>query len=229
MQDQKNCWRPVEAYHEEQEMELEALSALLTCDEFCVEGKGQFRLKIIPYHDVPQQNRSTVCLRFSFPLNYPDVSPIYTFLECDGINEKLMNKMQKILDETIKRRLGHPMIYDIVEALQDYLRSNEDTQVHSEILNLGEDKIVSGVTGTAVDLNFNSEFPKLRDKDLCLPENRVTDVEFKEWANKFKAEMEELGLWKLNKQNEHSLTGKQIFQTLEDNSFLKSNTTFGNL
>lgn len=224
---------------DEQLMEIEALEALFTNEgEFEKINENEFYLNILPYPDNSKTNHNFVRLKINYTANYPVEPPIWDFDKLSGIEVYDEVELRDTVKSIVQSSLGMPMIYNIADAIQLWLRENNKPLLSMHAQMIEREKREGGGGELAVNLhngynelknsyieNSDDEyeadeeeivFKGLIDKDLCNPEERVTKEIFEKWSNEFKLEMENKRIWKKIEKKDEILTGKQMF--MQDNA-----------
>ncbi|KAF7457340.1 RWD domain-containing protein [Cryptosporidium felis] len=116
--------------------------------------------------------------------------------------------------------LGRVCIFDVIESLQVHIDETVSTRVlKNDTLEAGT-KCGDLATDDKEDQEDEIVFSGLTERHLCPIEERVTEEEFNLWKTQFKDEMVEKGIWRSEKADLSSLTGKQLFE--KDESLIKS-------
>uniref|UniRef100_A0A8R1IVP8 RWD domain-containing protein n=1 Tax=Caenorhabditis japonica TaxID=281687 RepID=A0A8R1IVP8_CAEJA len=113
------------SHQEQQEQEIEALEAIYSAEEICVESREYPNISLTielksNMHDEATDDDFEVSLNISFPENYPDTIPE---ISLDGIEdeftaERITSAVEK-LNAVAEENVGMVMVFAIVSALQD--------------------------------------------------------------------------------------------------------------
>ncbi|WOL03026.1 RWD domain-containing protein 1 [Canna indica] len=143
-------------YAQEQEMEIEALQAILMdeIEEIDVSESGLstqnrcFRILLTPQDNDFDESTSTpvkMALIFSHTENYPDQPPLLNLMSVRGIRpEDLTNLKEKLLQEA-SENLGMAMVYTLVTSAKEWLSEkygNEDAVEDSEDTDAAKDEVI---------------------------------------------------------------------------------------
>lgn len=121
-------------YATEQEMEIEALEAILMddlqkCDEEVPSDwldYGQpHSVAIHSGEDQASSANYAIELVFAHTPEYPEARPLYQLHSMRGLSEIDMDKARSVVESEIDTNLGMSMIYNIVSALKEWLQSKE--------------------------------------------------------------------------------------------------------
>ncbi|ONK69986.1 uncharacterized protein A4U43_C05F29020 [Asparagus officinalis] len=192
---------------QEQEMEIEALQAILMDDieeiESSDSGLGTknrcFQITLSPQDDdVDEANYTPVqlALIFSHTEKYPDEPPLLNVKSIRGIKPDDLQVLKENLEQEASDNLGMAMIYTLVTSAQEWL---SEKYGHEEEAELEE-------TDTAKE-------------DIIIPHGEAVTVEsFLAWRERFEAELalERAKLMPesaLSAPKEKKLTGRQWFES----------------
>ncbi|CDR95251.1 RWD domain containing protein, putative [Babesia bigemina] len=200
----------------ERAMEIEALSAIF------IEGE---ELQIISENEVVitcdprSQDGSHGCsmkLKFVLPEGYPaEESPSYEIVDELGITYEDKERILAVIEEVIEQNRGMPMLYPIVEAVNEQLATCATNAENGE----SESDNVDG----EVEDGENGDETNQRDgmdtglflKQLCNEQDRVTKEIFDEWSKTFRLNMIKKGIWRDIDagRNKGQMTGREIFES----------------
>ncbi|CAI9114259.1 OLC1v1014937C1 [Oldenlandia corymbosa var. corymbosa] len=118
-------------YHQEQEMEIEALEAILM-DEFKEIHPGEsglntsnrcFQILISPRDDDGDESNppAQLALIFAHTDNYPDEPPLLNVTSIRGVHSGDVAALKQKLEEEVSLNLGMAMIYTLVTSAKDWL------------------------------------------------------------------------------------------------------------
>ncbi|OEH74446.1 RWD domain-containing protein [Cyclospora cayetanensis] len=111
---------------QEQADEMEALSALLPHEgEFLQLSPTSCVIRMLPFGERGEgdpENRVMVKMRFSFPPEYPDTLPEWSFESWRGFQEEELNNLKKEIELDMQRNLRSPMLFSIAELAVEWLR-----------------------------------------------------------------------------------------------------------
>eukprot|EP00246_Nothoceros_aenigmaticus_P018487 TRINITY_DN9689_c0_g1_i1.p1 TRINITY_DN9689_c0_g1~~TRINITY_DN9689_c0_g1_i1.p1 ORF type:complete len:247 (-),score=72.40 TRINITY_DN9689_c0_g1_i1:317-1057(-) len=167
-------------HEQEQEMELEALEAILMGDFVELEsgqgglGSGArcFQVTISPVGDDEEEAADIpvrLALVFAHTPQYPDEPPLFDVRSLQGIKTSDLRDLKDLLADQVAANLGMAMIYTLVTAAKEWLRENY---------------------GQEVDLEdgLDEEQPKGKD-EIIEPHGEVVTVQtFLAWRERFEAE-----------------------------------------
>jgi len=202
-------------FAEEQEMEREALESMFP-EEYKSESNDTFLLDLTPG---TAEDFVRAPLKIQYPANYPDEGPIVSFHPDipTGMSDQKEQALNKIIEQTIEENLGMAMIYTLAEAVQDYLRENNVSEVSMHDLMLNRQKEIDGPPPEAEEAKAvvqekeeDMEWKGLEEKELVALLLRVKVEEFKKWKEVFDAELIAEG--KIRIIDKTLMTGKKIFQ-----------------
>lgn len=195
-------------YVQEQEMEIEALEAILM-DEFKEIHPGEsglstssrcFQITITPEDDDDDESTSMpveLGLIFSHTEKYPDEPPLLNVKSIRGIAPEDLRTLKEKLEEEAAENLGMAMVYTLVSSAKEWLseRFREDTDVDE----------------------VNQE--DLDKEDVIIPHGEPVTLEsFLAWRERFEAELaleraKSMPDSALSAPKEKKLTGRQWFET----------------
>ncbi|XP_010545629.1 PREDICTED: RWD domain-containing protein 1 [Tarenaya hassleriana] len=143
-------------YKQEQEMEIEALEAILM-DEFKEIHSGEsglntsnrcFQILISPQEDdleEPSIATAQLALIFSHTENYPDEVPHLDVKSIRGIHNSDLKTLKQKLEQEATENLGMAMIYTLVTSVKDWLNEHygqEDGTLNAEEEAAKEDEVI---------------------------------------------------------------------------------------
>ncbi|PHJ21792.1 rwd domain-containing protein [Cystoisospora suis] len=204
---------------EDQELELEALEALFTREgEYEKLSNSSFRLRLCPFPDKEETNHVSIELSVEFPPEYPDTVPHWSISESKGLDNEALDELKIEITECIEREVGAAMIYTVAESIQEWLRKRNKPQqsMYDQMMSRenGEDQEeASDAEGEGKE--EEKQYTGLGEKQLCDAADRCTKEEFDRWAEKFRQEMVDKGIWKgtaISGSRRTVLTGKQLFE-----------------
>jgi len=126
------------SFQEDQENEIEALEAIFE-EEFTITDKNPPTFKIL-LEPCPgegdDENHVRVLLQGKLPGNYPDVVPELSLEVVKGLNEKKLQILNKICEDTAAENVGDVSIFTITEALKEWLADNNKKELgmHEEMM-----------------------------------------------------------------------------------------------
>ncbi|CAD7955724.1 unnamed protein product [Amoebophrya sp. A120] len=213
-------------YEEEQALELEALQSIFVHDgELEVVAPDNFILKLLPHPEEDEENHVEVKLEIRYPSTYPEVLPEIEIKDKKGLNNDKMAKVQALITATSEENAGMPMIYMVAEALQEFLRENNEKELtmHEEMMlrekakkgddDIGEEDDEDEEDDDDLGEPADEEWRGLHLKELCAESSRITIQLFLDWRTKFEEEMAQFRK-KVNKLS--TVTGKQYFMTQKE-------------
>lgn len=195
-------------YVQEQEMEIEALEAILA-DDFKEIHSGEsglstsnrcYQITIYPQDDEPDESTAlSVCLGliFSHTENYPDEPPLLSVTSLKGIPPGDLTTLKEKLLQEASENLGMAMVYTLVTSAKEWLseRFAQDT---------GDGDVEEAVAAK---------------DEVIVPHGEAVTVEtFLAWRERFEAELalEKAKLMPdsaLAVTKEKKLTGRQWFES----------------
>ncbi|KAL2516324.1 RWD domain-containing protein 1 [Forsythia ovata] len=201
-------------YKQEQEMEIEALEAILMDDfkEIHSSESGLstsnrcFQITLSPQDDDAEESTNpavSLALIFSHTENYPDEPPLLTVKSLKGIQMGDIKVLKEKLEQEASENLGMAMVYTLVTSAKEWL-SEKFAQDDSE----------------------NAEEDSAAKDDIIIPHGEPVTVEtFMAWRDRFEAELalERAKLMPdsaLAAPKEKKLTGRQWFESTDDVSFV---------
>ncbi|KAL2493181.1 Ubiquitin-conjugating enzyme family protein [Abeliophyllum distichum] len=194
-------------YKQEQEMEIEALEAILM-DEFKEIHSSEsglstsnrcFQITLSPQDDDADESTNPsvrLALIFSHTENYPDEPPLLTVTSLKGIQTGDIKVLKEKLEQEASENLGMAMVYTLVTSAKEWL----------------SEKFAQDDTENA------EEDPAVKD-DIIIPHGEPVTVEtFTAWRDRFEAELalERAKLMPdsaLAAPKEKKLTGRQWFES----------------
>ncbi|CAE5959948.1 unnamed protein product [Arabidopsis lyrata] len=195
-------------YKQEQEMEIEALEAILM-DEFKEIHSSEsglntsnrcFQITVTPQDDEMEDSAIPpvqLALVFSHTENYPDEAPLLDVKSIRGIHVSDLTILKEKLEQEASENLGMAMIYTLVSSAKDWLSEQ-----------YGQDD--------AADL---AEEEAAKEDEVIVPHGEPVTLEtFLAWRERFEAELalERAKLMPesaLTAPKEKKLTGRQWFES----------------
>jgi len=195
-------------YVQEQEMEIEALEAILMdditevdCGESGLDTQGRcFQITLSPKdedEDEPTDIPVRVALTFSHTANYPDEPPLLGLKSLQGMKVADLRLLKEKLQQEAMENLGMAMIYTLVTSAKEWMREKFG---HTEDIENGDDEETS-------------------KDEVVVPHGEAVTVEtFLAWRERFEAEqaLERAKLMpdsSLTAAKEKKLTGRQWFES----------------
>ncbi|XP_073115025.1 uncharacterized protein [Elaeis guineensis] len=195
-------------YAQEQEMEIEALQAILMDDIQEIDSSESglsrinrcFQIMLSPQDDdVDESNYTPVklALIFSHTEKYPDEPPLLNLKSVRGIKPEDLSVLKEKLQKEVAQNLGMAMVYTLVTSAKDWLSENFGREVVVE---------ESEETDTTKD-------------DIIVPHGEPVTIDtFLAWRERFEAELalERANLipeYALTAPKEKKLTGRQWFES----------------
>jgi len=195
-------------YVQEQEMEIEALEAILMdditevdCGESGLDTQGRcFQITLSPKdedEDEPTDIPVRVALTFSHTANYPDEPPLLGLKSLQGMKVADLRLLKDKLQQEAMENLGMAMIYTLVTSAKEWMREKFG---HTEDIENGDDEETS-------------------KDEVVVPHGEAVTVEtFLAWRERFEAEqaLERAKLMpdsSLTAAKEKKLTGRQWFES----------------
>ncbi|EPR57927.1 RWD domain-containing protein [Toxoplasma gondii RUB] len=205
---------------EEQALELEALEALFTREEeFEKLSPTSFRLSLLPCQEGEGTDHVAVTLLVEYVPTYPDDPPHWEIQSSKGLDTEALEELKKEVSEAMKREVGAPMMYTIAEFVQDWLRERNKPQqsMYDQMMSRENAAVVEDESDEEEEEGDGDEpqYTGLGDKQLCAATERCTKEEFDRWAERFRQEMIDAGIWKgsaISGSRKGALTGKQLFE-----------------
>lgn len=195
-------------YVQEQEMEIEALEAILM-DEFKEIHSSEsglntsnrcFQITICPQDDDADESTATpVCLAliFSHTENYPDEPPLLNVQSLKGIQAADLKILKEKLEQEASENLGMAMVYTLVSSAKEWLCEKFAQDAGME----------------------NNDDEETAKDDIIIPHGEPVTVDtFLAWRERFEAELalERAKLMPesaLSAPKEKRLTGRQYFES----------------
>lgn len=205
-------------HREDQELEVEALTAIFTeGKEFVRVSDTEFLLKLLPDSSEETVNHVRATLRIKYTDEYPDEAPDWSLEEMDSLPDEKQEKLKAVIEEVVMSSIGMAMVYSMAEACQEYLKENntKTLSMHEEMLKRlgqgegGEDEEKEKDEDDDAEESEEEEWKGLAEKPLCPPEKRITAESFATWRAKFEEEMIECGVFK--RSEDKGKSGKQFF------------------
>ncbi|KAH9300344.1 hypothetical protein KI387_011927, partial [Taxus chinensis] len=195
-------------YVQEQEMEIEALQAILmdeieevdSSDSGLHTGGRCFQIVLSPEDDDEDESTDIpvrVALTFSHTENYPDEPPIFGVKSLQGARAEDLRLLKEKLEQEALENLGMAMIYTLVTSAKEWL-----TEKYS----------------SNKDFDDGDDEDAVKD-DIITPHGEIVTVEtFLAWRERFEAEqaLERAKLIPdsvLTAPKEKKLTGRQWFES----------------
>lgn len=195
-------------YGQDQEMEIEALQAILMDDirevdsnESGLDAQGRcFQITLSPKdedEDEPTDIPVRVALTFSHTANYPDEPPLLVLKSLQGMKAEDLRLLKEKLEQEAMENLGMSMIYTLVTSAKEWLREKFG---HTEDFENGDDEDAA------------------KDEIIVPHGEAVTMETFNAWRERFEAEqaLERAKLMpdsSLTAAKEKKLTGRQWFES----------------
>ncbi|XP_073115032.1 uncharacterized protein [Elaeis guineensis] len=166
-------------YAQEQEMEIEALQAILMDDIQEIDSSESglsrinrcFQIMLSPQDDdVDESNYTPVklALIFSHTEKYPDEPPLLNLKSVRGIKPEDLSVLKEKLQKEVAQNLGMAMVYTLVTSAKDWLSENFGREVVVE---------ESEETDTTKD-------------DIIVPHGEPVTIDtFLAWRERFEAEL----------------------------------------
>lgn len=195
-------------YAQEQEMEIEALEAILM-DEFKEIHSGEsglstsnrcFQIKITAQEEDGDESNTNpaqqLALIFAHTEKYPDEPPLLNVSSLQGISSEDLRILKDKLQQEASENLGMAMIYTLVSSAKEWL-----TERYCE------------------DSDGDAEAEEAAKEDIVVPHGEAVTVEtFLAWRERFEAELalERAKLMPesvLATSKEKKLTGRQWFES----------------
>ncbi|KAK6795948.1 hypothetical protein RDI58_009403 [Solanum bulbocastanum] len=193
-------------YVQEQEMEIEALEAILM-DEFKEIHSSEsglntsnrcFQITISPQEEDEEFTQSSVrlALIFSHTENYPDEPPLLNVSSLKGIHSGDLKILKEKLEQEAVENLGMAMIYTLVSSAKDWISER-----------------------FAQETDEGVEDDEAKKEEVIVPHGEAVTIEtFLAWRERFEAELalERAKLMPdaaLSVSKEKKLTGRQWFES----------------
>lgn len=195
-------------YLQEQEMEIEALKAILM-DDFKEIHSGEsglssskpcYHITVSPQDDEADDSTSKpvqVALIFSHTERYPDEPPLLNVRSIKGLSSQDLRILKEKLEEEASENLGMAMVFTLVTSAKEWLSGR-----------FGQD-----------DADGSTADDELAKDEVIVPHGEPVTVEtFLAWRERFEAEiaLERAKLMPdsaLNAPKEKKLTGRQWFES----------------
>ncbi|XP_031487368.1 uncharacterized protein LOC116255634 [Nymphaea colorata] len=195
-------------YEQEQEMEIEALQAILMDDieeiDPNVSGLNTdnrcFQITLVPHDDDADEATSVpvrLALVFSHTSKYPDEPPLLKVKSLQGVKPDDLKILQEKLEQEASENLGMAMVYTLATSAKEWL-----SEFYGQ--------------STAVEETEENDSAK---EDIIIPHGEHVTVEtFMAWRDRFEAELalERAKLIpdsELTAPKEKKLTGRQWFES----------------
>ena len=183
-------------YAAEQQMELEALEAILM-DQFCGPLDGPrpsgwpadvpaYRVIVTPSSDedageAAAAHDKQLDIVFAYPPTYPDAPPLLKPRSVRGLSDAELAAVSALMDEQVEANGGMPMMYAVVAAAQDWLR--ETLAKHGAV-----DASAAATTAATKSKEALAEEEEARAAAARALGTPVTRDTFAEWRAAFDAE-----------------------------------------
>ncbi|CAN6441493.1 unnamed protein product [Victoria cruziana] len=195
-------------YEQEQEMEIEALQAILMDDIEEIDpsasglntDKRCFQIKLVP-HDDDADEATTVPVRlalvFSHTSKYPDEPPLLKVKSLQGVKPDDLKILHEKLEQEASENLGMAMVYTLATSAKEWL---------------------SELYGHGAQVEETEENDSAKD-DVIIPHGEHVTVEtFMIWRDRFEAELaleraKMIPDSELTAPKEKKLTGRQWFES----------------
>ncbi|CBZ49841.1 putative RWD domain-containing protein [Neospora caninum Liverpool] len=203
---------------EEQELELEALEALFTREEeFEKLSSTSFRLSLLPCEEHEGTGHVAVTLFVEYVPTYPDAPPNWEIQASKGLDSEALEEVKKEISKVMEREVGAPMMYTVAEFVQDWLRARNKPQqsMYDQMMSRENAAVEQDANEEEEDEDEEPQYAGLGEKQLCAATERCTKEEFDRWAERFRQEMIDAGIWKgsaISGSRKGALTGKQLFE-----------------
>eukprot|EP00898_Chlorokybus_atmophyticus_P004040 jgi/Chlat1/4637/Chrsp3S05595 len=177
-----------EAHAAEQEMEIEALQAILMDDlqeidpqsTDALKGEGRcFQITLSPKasecnddEDEPTEIPVRMAFIFAHTPNYPDEPPIIKIRSLKGASSNEAEELQRLVSEEVEKSLGMAMVFSLVSLAKDWLREKFNPERLDEV----------DAAARAAEL----EAQKL--EEARRHGTQVTPETFASWSTRFEAE-----------------------------------------
>eukprot|EP00164_Ancoracysta_twista_P007887 GFYU01011288.1.p1 GENE.GFYU01011288.1~~GFYU01011288.1.p1 ORF type:complete len:271 (-),score=105.53 GFYU01011288.1:85-897(-) len=219
-------------YAGEQEMEVQALEAILM-DDFQVLSENPYKLQLhcipIPIPADDEENHVGINLIFDIPETYPDVVPEIEIVPTMGLtDEDKLAALTSLVNEEAPNNIGMAMCYTLYSVAQEWLLQNNEKELdmHEQMmqrLNLKKQES---------EAEIQKEEERKREgglsKELLAKRaagTQVTVETFNAWRAKFEKEMEKSeGKKRAGKGDKSKPTGRQMFE--RDISLVQSDAKF---
>eukprot|EP00213_Chloropicon_mariensis_P001904 CAMPEP_0197477656 /NCGR_PEP_ID=MMETSP1309-20131121/19607_1 /TAXON_ID=464262 /ORGANISM="Genus nov. species nov., Strain RCC998" /LENGTH=217 /DNA_ID=CAMNT_0043018725 /DNA_START=96 /DNA_END=746 /DNA_ORIENTATION=+ len=205
--------REQEEYDMEQEMEIEALEAILMDDiqklsdserdDLGLDDVGIatpcYRVKVEAVENAEANTFPPVLgLIFAHTEKYPDELPFLKLESMSSLTVSDLDKLLVLMKEKMEECLGMSMIYELCTEAKEWMQSK-----------MGMDDVIEDEEEAKKRRQEEEDERRAKERAMGTP---VTPETFAAWKVKFDKEMEEtLGVKK--DVNEHKLTGKQFFKS----------------
>lgn len=111
-------------FHEEQQMEMEALQSIYPDELEIIEEEPQWSFKInIESQDsdrFPDFAMSSE-LQFTYTPDYPDTAPLMEVSDYDNMDDMELTQLNDLMTATAEENLGMAMVFTIITAVQEHL------------------------------------------------------------------------------------------------------------
>lgn len=198
-------------HQEEQQLELEALEAILMDDLQSFEGTrpagwptdAEIHLvRIRPSKDAATAASDTELeaeLLFAHTPSYPEEAPLVKIRSAVGLSDRDIEKMQALLEEQVEENLGMAVVYALVTAAQEWLTEKVSADVEVEV-----DPEIAKKAAEEAEERRLAEMRRLGTP--------VTPETFAPWKVRFYAELAAARARSQKaKESEGRITGKQFF------------------
>ncbi|EDO06338.1 RWD domain containing protein [Babesia bovis T2Bo] len=200
----------------ERAMEIDALSAIfMEGEELQIINENEIVITCDPRgHD--ESHSCSMIIKFTLPDGYPgEDSPQYKVIDAVRVSDEDMETIVGIIEDVIEQNRGMPVLYTIIEAVNEHLAICAQRSEQSE----------ANSVQTADDDTSANVDTGLQIKQLCPETERVTKEMFEEWSAKFRLEMIQKGVWRDidAASSKGQMTGKEIFEAKPENIDLGEN------
>ncbi|GMI36896.1 hypothetical protein TrCOL_g7013 [Triparma columacea] len=212
-------------YEEEQEMEAEALQAILMDSIQMVDGNSNYTIDIVPFQEEEEENFVGVKLHVKLPEKYPDEAPGVEVESTKGLSPNSLEEVQQLVKDFIEEQLtdnpSTPIMYMLVESVREWLLSNnvkgDDGSAWSSMM---KREAAKKKEEEAEKEQYEEQMEKItigetEEKERLLLKARsegtpCTKENFEIWKEKFMQEMERL------KKEKQESGGKENAQELKE-------------
>mmetsp|Transcript_12458 Transcript_12458/g.28333 ORF Transcript_12458/g.28333 Transcript_12458/m.28333 type:complete len:227 (+) Transcript_12458:102-782(+) len=203
--------RDAEDYAMEQEMEIEALEAILMEDITKLTDSEKedlrldndalqcYRVKVEADENAEAGSFPPVLgLIFAHTEKYPDELPFLRLESLASLTVSDVDRLTEILNAKMEECLGMSMIYELCTEAKDWMQNK-----------MGMNEVIEDEAETKLRLALEEEERRARERAAGTP---CTPESFAEWKAAFDKEMEALTGKKAN-DDETKLTGRKFFET----------------
>ncbi|OMJ08598.1 RWD domain-containing protein 1 [Smittium culicis] len=201
-------------FAEERENEIDALKSIYG-DEF-IESEDPSKFSIRIESDLVVEKNEVLFLNISYTERYPEEAPEFEIetSEDSTLNSEDIDSLYKNLSETVEESLGMVMVFTMASYLKEFLH---DLIVYKE-------ELVTNMERLRIEKEIEQEQKKFIG-------TKVTPELFREWAEKFRVEMEKAKAAAADQRKgtaedskKGRLTGRQLFE--QDKSLANSDAKF---